>query len=126
MREGSVLEKVYQQAGDLIGLKYCYISFNSVALQFALLACTEAEIAFQNGITPERLLIDLEKEAPLMEELRQNLEDMITEFDCDRDVRYSGYISELLHVEEVKSRMNYVICDRRRIYCDIYLWNFRE
>ena len=52
----------------------------------------------------------------------KTLEDLIQEFDESRDVKYSGYISELLHVEEIQRKINYVIDDRRReIYCDIYL-----
>lgn len=44
------------------------------------------------------------------------------EFDRDRDTRYSGYISELLHVEEIQRQIEYIIGDRRMdIYCDIYL-----
>ena len=54
--------------------------------------------------------------------LGKSLEDLIREFDESRDVRYSGYISGLLHEEEIQRKINYVIGDRRReIYCDIYL-----
>lgn len=77
-----VLEKIYQQAEEHIGIKYCYISFKSIALQFALLACDEAEIVQKNGITPERPLIDIEKEAPTMEELRQDLENALASKDA--------------------------------------------
>ena len=30
------------------------------------------------------------------------LENLITEFDCDKEVRYSGYISGMLHLFENK------------------------
>ena len=54
--------------------------------------------------------------------LGKTLEDLIQEFDDAKDVRYSGYISELLCVEELQRKINYVINDKRReLYCDIYL-----
>ena len=53
--------------------------------------------------------------------LGKTFEQVRAEFDRDRDVRYSGYISELLHEEESQRKIEYIICDRRRdIYCDIY------
>lgn len=53
----------------------------------------------------------------------KTLEDLLVEFDADKEVRYSGYISELLHVEEIQRKINHVIYDRRKeIYCDIYLY----
>lgn len=52
----------------------------------------------------------------------KTLEDLIAEFDRDKEVRYSGYISELLHEEEVQRKIDHVIYGRRKeIYCDIYL-----
>ena len=52
----------------------------------------------------------------------KTLEDLIAEFDRDKEIRYSGYISGLLHKEEIQCKINHVIYDRRReIYCDIYL-----
>lgn len=52
----------------------------------------------------------------------KTLVDLIQEFDESKDVKYSGYISCLLHEEEIQRKINYVIGDRRReIYCDIYL-----
>lgn len=39
---------------------------------------------------------------------------LLVEFDADKEVRYSGYISELLHVEEIQRKINYVIYDRRK------------
>lgn len=54
--------------------------------------------------------------------LGKTLEALITEFDRNKEVRYSGYISELLHVDEIQRKINYVIYDRRKeIYCEIYL-----
>lgn len=39
-----------------------------------------------------------------------------------KDTRYSGYICDLLHVEEVKREIECVIhVKRKEIYCDIYL-----
>lgn len=56
--------------------------------------------------------------------LGKTLEQVMAEFDAAKDARYSGYISELLHVEELKHKINHVISDRRQdIYCDIYLHN---
>ena len=52
----------------------------------------------------------------------KTLEDLIAEFDADKEVRYSGCISGLLHEEEIQRKINHVICNRRKeIYCDIYL-----
>ncbi|MCM1193802.1 MAG: hypothetical protein NC389_15415 [Acetatifactor muris] len=52
----------------------------------------------------------------------KNLEQLLEEFDGMKDSRYSGYICELLHVEEVKAKIEYILDVRRReIYCDIYL-----
>lgn len=52
----------------------------------------------------------------------KTLENLIIEFDDAKNVRYSGFISELLHVEEIQRKINHVIYDRRReIYCDLYL-----
>lgn len=52
----------------------------------------------------------------------KTLENLIAEFDADKEIRYSGYISGLLHVEEIHRKINHVIYNRRReIYCDIYL-----
>lgn len=52
----------------------------------------------------------------------KTLEQVIAEFDAGRDTRYCGYISELLRLEEVRSKITYVIRERRKeIYCDIYL-----
>ena len=55
--------------------------------------------------------------------LGKMLEVLTQEFEESRDVRYSGYISGLLHEEiQRKINYNYVIGDRRKeIYCDIYL-----
>ena len=54
--------------------------------------------------------------------LGKTTEQVIAEIDSERDTRYSGYISELLHVEEIRRRIDHVISDRRRdIYCEIYL-----
>lgn len=52
----------------------------------------------------------------------KTLEHMIEEFDGMRDGRYSGYVCDLLHVEEVKKKIERVLGERRReIYCEIYL-----
>ena len=54
--------------------------------------------------------------------LDKTLEEVIAEFDAARDTRYSGYISDLLHVEEIQNRIKNTISDRRQdIYCEIYL-----
>jgi len=54
--------------------------------------------------------------------LGKTLEQLMEEFDNASNTRYSGYIAGLLHVEEVKQRVAYVINEQRKeIYCDIYL-----
>lgn len=54
--------------------------------------------------------------------LGKTLEQVMAEFDAARDTRYSGYISELLHVEEIQRKIAYIIHDHRQeIYCNIYL-----
>lgn len=56
--------------------------------------------------------------------LGKTLEQVIAEFDEEKDTRYSGYISELLHVKEIQRWIDYAINDGRQdIYCDIYLRN---
>lgn len=57
----------------------------------------------------------------------KTLEHMMKEFDGMKDERYSGYIIDLLHVEEVRNKMEYVLEKRRKaIYCEIYLPLKRE
>lgn len=52
----------------------------------------------------------------------KTLDQMLEEFDGMKDGRYSGYICELLHVDEVKEKIEQVLDERRKeIYCDIYL-----
>lgn len=52
----------------------------------------------------------------------KTLEQLIGEFDAGRNTRYCGLVSDLLHGEEIQSKINYVISERRKeIYCDIYL-----
>ncbi|MCH5324663.1 MAG: hypothetical protein J1E39_05555 [Eubacterium sp.] len=52
----------------------------------------------------------------------KTLEQVMEEFDSAKDTRYSGYITELLHVEEIQQKIRRAINDRRKdIYCDIYL-----
>ena len=57
----------------------------------------------------------------------KTLEQVMAEFDADRDTRYCGYVSDILHVEEIHRALSYVINDRRQeLYCDIYLHNGRK
>ena len=52
----------------------------------------------------------------------KTLEQLIAEIDEGRDTRYSGYIGSLLHVEEIRRRIDNTISERRKdIYCDICL-----
>ena len=52
----------------------------------------------------------------------KTFEQMIEEFDGMKDSRYSGYICGLLHVDEVKEKIERVLDERRKeIYCDVYL-----
>lgn len=52
----------------------------------------------------------------------KTLEMLIEEFDGMKDSRYSGYVCDLLHVDEVKEQIEYALDKRRKeIYCDIYL-----
>ena len=52
----------------------------------------------------------------------KTLDQLITEFDDGRDTRYCGYVSELLHNEEIQNKIRYIIGDRRKaIYSNIYL-----
>ena len=54
--------------------------------------------------------------------LGKTLEQLIAEFDEGKDTRYSGYVTELLHNEDIQRKINYVIHDKRKeLYCDIYL-----
>ena len=51
----------------------------------------------------------------------KTLEQLMVEFDSTRGTRYCGYISELLHTDEIQSRINHIIRNRRKeLYCDIY------
>ena len=51
----------------------------------------------------------------------KNLGQLLEEFEGMKDSRYSGYICDLLHVEEVKEKIEYILDVRRKeIYCDIY------
>lgn len=51
----------------------------------------------------------------------KTLGDLLEEFEGMRDSRYSGYICDLLHVEEVKAEIERILDERRReIYCNIY------
>lgn len=51
----------------------------------------------------------------------KTLEQVIAEFDAERDTRYCGYISGLLHLDEIQRKINHVIRERRKdLYCDIY------
>lgn len=52
----------------------------------------------------------------------KTLEHMLREFDGMRDERYCGYVIDLLHVDEIKRKIEYALGERRRaIYCEIYL-----
>lgn len=52
----------------------------------------------------------------------KTLEDLLEEFEGMKDSRYSGYVCNLLHVEEVKTKIEHILGERRKeIYCDIYL-----
>lgn len=52
----------------------------------------------------------------------KTLEKMLEEFDGMKDSRYSGYICELLHVDEIKEKIEQVLDKRRKeIYYNIYL-----
>ena len=52
----------------------------------------------------------------------KTLEDLLEEFEGMKDSRYSGYVCDLLHVEEVKTKIERILDERRKeIYCDIYL-----
>lgn len=52
----------------------------------------------------------------------KTLDKMLEEFDGMKDSRYSGYICELLHVDEVKEKIERALDERRKeIYYDIYL-----
>lgn len=52
----------------------------------------------------------------------KTLDQVIAEFDAGKDTRYSGYVGDLLHLDEVRDKINHIIRQRRReIYCDIYL-----
>ncbi|MDE5747557.1 MAG: hypothetical protein K2I21_08270 [Acetatifactor sp.] len=51
----------------------------------------------------------------------KTLGDLLEEFEGMKDSRYSGYICNLLHVEEVKAEIERILDERRReIYCNIY------
>lgn len=51
----------------------------------------------------------------------KTLGQLLEEFEGMKDNRYSGYICDLLHVEEVKAKIEHILGERRReIYCDIY------
>ena len=54
--------------------------------------------------------------------LGKTLDQVMAEFDAGRDTRYSGYVSDILHQEDIRRWLEYVICDRRQdIYCGLYL-----
>lgn len=53
--------------------------------------------------------------------LGKTLEQVMAEFDAGKDTRYSGYICELLHREDIQRKIGHVMKERRRdLYCDIY------
>ncbi len=45
--------------------------------------------------------------------LGKTLEQLMAEFDSMKDTRYSGYICDLLHVEEIKQKITYIITKKR-------------
>lgn len=52
----------------------------------------------------------------------KTLDHLLAEFEGMRDSRYSGYICDLLHEEAVKSKIEYILDEKRReIYGDIYI-----
>lgn len=52
----------------------------------------------------------------------KTLANLLEEFEGMKDSRYSGYVCDLLHVEEVKTKIEHILDERRKeIYCDIYL-----
>lgn len=54
--------------------------------------------------------------------LGKTLEQLMEEFDGMKDTRYSGYICDLLHVDEIKREIEHTIDEKRKeIYCSIYL-----
>lgn len=53
--------------------------------------------------------------------LGKTLEQVMAEFDDSKCRRYSGRIGNLLHVEEIQQKINYIIRERRKdFYCDVY------
>lgn len=46
--------------------------------------------------------------------LGKTLDQLMEEFDGAKDTRYSAYICDLLHVEEVKQKIEYVIREKRK------------
>ena len=51
----------------------------------------------------------------------KTLEQVIAEFDAGKDTRYCGYISDWLHVDEIRRKIDHVINERRKeIYYEIY------
>lgn len=51
----------------------------------------------------------------------KTLEQVIAEFDAGKNTRYSGYLCELLHMDDIQLRIKHVIRERRRdLYCEIY------
>ncbi|MCM1181900.1 MAG: hypothetical protein NC337_00815 [Roseburia sp.] len=52
----------------------------------------------------------------------KTLAQLMEEFDGMRDSRYSGYVCDLFHVDEVREQIQRALDERRKeIYCDIYL-----
>ncbi|MCM1037954.1 MAG: hypothetical protein NC434_01425 [Ruminococcus sp.] len=46
---------------------------------------------------------------------------LMEEFDASKDTRYSAYVAELLHIEEVRHQVEYIILEKRKdIYYEIY------
>ncbi|MCM1048544.1 MAG: hypothetical protein NC433_08970 [Clostridiales bacterium] len=51
----------------------------------------------------------------------KTLEQLMGEFDAAKDTRYCGYIADLLHIPEVKEKVEYILQNtRKEIYCCIY------
>lgn len=54
--------------------------------------------------------------------LGKTISDLMEEFDAQKDTRYSGYVSELLHDDELKGTLSYIICEKRKdINYQVYL-----
>ena len=97
-----------------------YIAYEAIALDMAVITCLKAEYAKINGITLTEPVIDLEKEAPMMEEIKTHLSASLVREDAEIMVSERVY-TQLCIIKSTVIRMSgtaatSVSCSMKRRY----------